>query len=71
MMNTMRREGGRQVDTGTYDGGKLERLRLWGMLFNDTCAAVLLTASFKPFAHERQRLSSTGRWLLPWSMTAR
>ena len=30
MMNIMRREGGRQTDTGTYDGGKLERLRLLG-----------------------------------------
>ena len=30
MMNTMRREGGRQIDTGTYDGDKLERLRLLG-----------------------------------------
>ena len=30
MMNIMRREGGRQVDTGTYDGAKLERLRLVG-----------------------------------------
>ena len=30
MMNIMRREGGRQADTGTYDGGKLERLRLLG-----------------------------------------
>ena len=28
MMNIMRREGGWQIDTGTYDGGKLERLRL-------------------------------------------
>jgi hypothetical protein len=27
-MNIMRREGGRQTDTGTYDGAKLERLRL-------------------------------------------
>ena len=30
MMSIMRREGGRQIDTGTYDGGKLERLRLLG-----------------------------------------
>ena len=30
MMNIMRREGGRQIDTGTYDGDKLERLRLLG-----------------------------------------
>ena len=30
MMNIMRREGGRQIDTGTYDGEKLERLRLLG-----------------------------------------
>ena len=30
MMNIMRREGGRQVDTGTYDDEKRERLRLLG-----------------------------------------
>ena len=30
MMNIMRREGGRQVDTGTYDGEKLVRLRRAG-----------------------------------------
>ena len=28
MMKIFRREGGRQVDTGTYDADKLERLRL-------------------------------------------
>ena len=27
MMNIFRKEGDRQVDTGTYDGEKLERLR--------------------------------------------
>ena len=31
MMNIFRREGGRQVDTGTYDADKLERLRLSGL----------------------------------------
>ena len=31
MMNTFRREGGRQVDAGTYDANKLERLRLSGL----------------------------------------
>ena len=30
MMNIMRREGGQQVGTGTYDGAELERLRLLG-----------------------------------------
>ena len=30
MMNIFRRDGGRQVDTGTYDADKLERLRLIG-----------------------------------------
>ena len=30
MMNIMRREGGRQVDTGTYDDEKRERLRRLG-----------------------------------------
>ena len=30
MMNIMRREGGRQIDTGKYDVDKLERLRLLG-----------------------------------------
>ena len=30
MMNVMRREGGRQVDTGTYDDEKRERLRRLG-----------------------------------------
>ena len=30
MMNIMRREGGRQVDTGTYDDDERERLRLLG-----------------------------------------
>jgi len=30
MMSIMRREGGRQIDTGTYDGDKLERLWLLG-----------------------------------------
>ena len=31
MMNIFRREGGRQVDTGTYDADKPERLRLSGL----------------------------------------
>ena len=30
MTNIFRRDGGRQVDTGTYDADKLERLRLIG-----------------------------------------
>ena len=30
MMNIFRRDGDRQVDTGTYDADKLERLRLIG-----------------------------------------
>ena len=33
MMSIMRREGGRQIGTGTYDGDKLERLRLLGQAF--------------------------------------
>ena len=31
MMNIFRRDGGRQVGTGTYDADKLERLRLTGV----------------------------------------
>ena len=30
MMNIMRRDGEQQIDTGTYDTDKLERLRLLG-----------------------------------------
>ena len=40
MMNIMRRDGGRQVDTGTYDADKPERLRLSGQaLHNDKWVA--------------------------------
>ena len=61
MMNIMRREGGRQVDTGTYDGDKLERLRLLGQALQRHMRRRVDDCEFRPSTRARRHLSSIGR----------
>ena len=66
MINIFRREGGRQVDTGTYDADKPERLRLSGWLSNGKCVAVWKNVSFAFPTRARRHPSFTGRQLHRW-----
>ena len=71
MMNIFRREGGRQVDTGTYHAGKLERLRLSGLALQRQRVVAWRNVSFSPSTRAPQHPSCTGRSSPRWSTTAR
>ena len=60
MMNVFRREGGWQVDTGTYDADNSSASGSRGWLFNDKCVAVWMNISFASLTRARRHLSSTG-----------
>ena len=61
MMSIMRRDGGRQVDTGTYDANKLERLRLLGQALQRQMRSCVDDCKVGSSTRARRHLSSIGR----------
>ena len=52
MMNDLDKQGDRQVDTGTYDGGKLERLRKNGEALHRQMRRLEVTSgAYRHIAH--------------------
>ena len=60
MLDIMRREGGQQIVADTYDGDKLERLRLLGQALQRHMRRRVDVRKL-PSTRARRRLNSTGR----------